>query len=112
MVQCQQNDAIVAKGSEGGVEGRVVALGADVVQAHVLQRAAAADDGPEHGPGDGGLLRRALRAAGQGRHEALQGPLLFRPAGVALGVVGVVQVEVRAFAQQQAEFIRLVGQRV
>ncbi|MNT88537.1 hypothetical protein D3C72_2291130 [compost metagenome] len=64
MVQRQQHDTIVAKGTEGRMECRIVAFGADVVQANVFQRAAAADHGPEHRPGDAGLLRRALRAAG------------------------------------------------
>ncbi|MNN58880.1 hypothetical protein D3C81_1739520 [compost metagenome] len=109
MVQRQQYHAIVSKRLKSRVEGAIVAFGAYVMQAHVFQRGTAADHGAKHRPDHRGLLRRRLLAAGQGRDKTLQGALLLRALRVAVGVVGVMQVEVRTFAQQQAEFISLVG---
>lgn len=109
-VQRQQHHAVVAKRAQGGLERRVVAVVAQVVHAHGLDGAAAADHRAQQGAGVGQRVRHGLAAAEQGGDVALQGALALAAAGVAIGVVGVVQVEVGAVAVQQAEFIGLVGE--
>ncbi|MNL00441.1 hypothetical protein D3C87_1208740 [compost metagenome] len=112
MIQREQHRAIVSERLERGAMGVVVAVRPEVVQPHFFDGTAAADDGAEQGADLGHLLRRALPAAGQCEHVSLQGILPLRAFAVAIGAIGVVQVEERSLGPQQPELVGLVRQFV
>ncbi|WYX58930.1 hypothetical protein WJ967_16140 [Achromobacter xylosoxidans] len=111
MVQRQQHHAVVAERPQGGAEVGVVAVRAQVVHADRLDHGPGPDHRPQQRAGLGQRGRPGLVAGQQGRDIALQRALALAASGFAIGVIGVVQVEVRAFAVKQPEFIRFVVQR-
>jgi len=110
MVHRKQYRAIVPEWREGGRRGVVVSVSPGLVQAHVFQGAPAPDDGAQQRADLGELPGRSLHARYQGGNITLEVATALLPFAVAIGVIGVVQVEKGVVRPQQPEFAGLVLQ--